>query len=416
MKQKKGIIRLQFKLILSAGIRSVLISVALLGIVFILISTFAKQYFEDDRQTGIVKIGVVTEDYGTDYNGIIRLVNAFESIKSFCVVVPMEEEEALSELQQGNIPLYIRIPSGFMEDAEHMKDVQLTVVRTEEESIAANKISALLSGVGGVMTTTENTIRAFYGHEEYLNKSIHAVEDDVMQMYVSAFFKRSSLYDTVYYSSYGNINVGSFYIMSAITLIILIVSSNMLSIFGNGYFELISNRFTNVTDKILIFGTAVIQTGFVIAVELAAIVMIVRRGLVLLSDDSSHIYTDYLEEFIRSYITPFSFLSIFLAGMAISCVIWMFVILIDNKSRRVLMYALTIITGVMLSGVIGSQYYLPAFIRPFRNIWTSGSVHTFLIDGFLTGEASRNWISASLTVLVIVLIDMILYIRMTVKR
>lgn len=323
--------------------------------------------YNSDEKISIMRVGVVVNEDDTIFRQLLSFLNGMNGIKNIFRMDIINEKDAYSLLESGDIQMAISIPDDFMEKAERMEAASFDIYVPKNRSVVQKEVISLVQVVERIMVVTEGAIYSLYeGIDKYsLPIPYQGMADEIMYIYIMQFMDRAGLYDTVYVSEYGEFSVAQYYLSAVILIFLMLFSVLFLSLYSRN----------NISAEIII------SRGYLgkIKVILAKILSIT---LVLWS---SQIFILLLIRLVVNYALPREFNLMFdiniLHLLVVSMSMAIFINLIANvcseSGSRKTIYVLLVMLLSVVSAMTGSSYYLPDFLRKIIGIWPMRQWHIF---------------------------------------
>lgn len=342
-----------------------LIAILILSVSLLYAISIAKASYEEALA---INVGVVIPEKDQSLNSILKLAESLTSLKGYCSLQSCSESQARDGLRNNTLALAIIIPEDFIDKATHMQPAEFTILAPNELSHNEKKLFSIFHGVEHMMTICESAIQSMYlGMEEFsFDFSIPQMENDLTTIYVNQFMSRGNVFDVEFLSIFGNYSYIEYYSSSLILIILLVCSLSFFGMYGRGelYLEKIFAVKTfgiiKITImKILAQTLALSLFSYIILLSVYAFDNILRLGLL--------------------YVTPGTFLGIFLISLAVSSFTHLIITLFRCSSGASIYYILISLIMVTLSGGIVPKIYFPkalytfAFFLPF-SIWHNATL------------------------------------------
>ena len=389
---------------LKNAIKSMGISMAVLVLIIASVTLGIYGYIkssDSEAKDEMVVIGVVLGDSeDTLFPQLIDFANGISSLKGFCRLEIFDREDAMSMLKNGELQMVMEVPDGFMEAAEHMQEAEFTLYLSENMGPAEYEILALFHGVEQIMIDTESGILAMYdGMEQYeFTVSRGQMEEDIMTIFVMNFIGRDSYFDTHFMSAYGDYSVIQYYIVSIVLLLIWMTGLAYFGIYGKNErrLEMIMSR--GLWQKWMSALAKIMCIAIGIFMELCIFLALGR-----------YIASKY--ELYDVFITAETVRLSILVAISMAAIVHLVATVTDSNSKRVTVYLLIVLLISLLSGAIGSVYYLPDILRPISGIWPMSHWHQLYL-GSIWGSVDSDVVRlASIMALALVAIGGGLYVH-----
>lgn len=317
-----------------------------LFVVFILIA-FGIYKGIGREQSEIITVGIVSDESDFVMGALIDMVKDIPSLSSFCRMEQMSNEEAMEGIASGDIGIAIVVPGDFYETASAMQEAHIEIYAPAKETVAGNKLLAIIEGVEQLMVNTEGSLYAMYDGMAMYSFPVGTAEMEytLFMDEISRFMGRDEIFEDVWVSPFGNYTYVQFYVVSILITVISISSVSYFKMYSSENRQIERMIGANTYGKVLLSISKIVAitlpTGiFVTAISFLARAVAGRMGMTV----------EY---------THNTFVAIWLVVLSISILINMIVAVAGADVHTRTLYWLII--GIMLAvtGVIVPAVYLP---------------------------------------------------------
>lgn len=364
------------------------------------------KYVISSQGNSLVTYGVVLKD--SEDNVIPEMIgfaNNISSLNGFCRLEIFDETEAFEKLDNGDIRIVMVVPESFLEDAEGMKETQITLYTKGELTQAEYKILALFNGVEGVMQSTEGAILAMYsGMEEYTFSCSRAeMENGIMQMFMTDFLARYDYFDEDNVSAYGKFTVLQHYIASVLLLLVTLSGVVYFKLYNEGECKIETIMSLGKKNKLLSAFAKIMCIAIPITITMWITLIVGKVVAVLIKDYSTDIGIG-------------SFFVALLIGMSIASIIHIIATVVDRQAERVTLYILITVLFSLISGSIGSIYYLPDFLRKISAVWPMSGQRQMIMQSVWGRMSSEVSLRVMIQTVLLMIVGVLLYSRKLAKH
>ena len=348
MNRQKKLLQLELKTGLAQLGRAFMTMAAMILIAALLLCLYVGIKTASDRK---MVVGIYSEDQSNLYQAMMQFAGSVPALSALCSIESCEYEHGMEALSSGEYQMLVCVPNHFMDDAEHMQDVSLTIYMPRESMLNSRRILSLLHGVESLMVTTESSILASYKGMEYevLPMSRTQMENDLTGIFIGAFLNRTGIFRESHLSPYGESSPIGFYGISAV-LLIAALGAAML-------FKLYDQNIRKVETLICITpGEHMLWAvkKLLLMALLLLIPLMVMMGLLSISASVTDLF-----EFDLSVGM---ILSLLLIALTMATILQIYLNVVEESGRG-LFYILVVILTYLMSGILGSSYYLPMGFR-----------------------------------------------------
>lgn len=177
-----------------------------------------------DEKKQLVRVGIVGELSDTYLGMGITVLTNMESIKSMVDMRPMEEDDAVKQLETGELNAYIIIPDGFIQSLVTGENHRITYVTTRRyQGIGVALTDELLSEISGMLAITQNTI---YGMQYFMMDhgqydTIHQATEEINLRFIDALLNRTDIYEMRISGVQNRISIKGYYLCSILIIFLL---------------------------------------------------------------------------------------------------------------------------------------------------------------------------------------------------
>lgn len=352
-------------------LRFILVIILAVGILFGSIYVVANVKAGESEDNRIV-IGVVSKDTeDTLFPQLISFANNITSLKGFCRLEMFSEKEAMDKLRKNEIGMIMSIPEGFMSAAQHMEEAEFTVYLPKNDygiSMAQNTIISLFHSVEQIMMNTEGAIWSMYeGMDRYtFSMTVSEMEDDIFNLYIANFMGRDAFFSSEYLSKYGRYTVAEYYFVSVVFIMMYLFATVFFRLYGSNELRL-EIILSNSRTKKWITAVMKIVSSFIpmFVIEFVIIFLGSRLG-------EKYGFLDI--KFDGGMV-----MYIILTTVTISIIMHLCAAVFGLSRERVIIYLLLVILMALLSGSVGSVYYLPEKLKAFSDYWPVSMMRNLML-------------------------------------
>ena len=207
---------------------TVILTVSLL---FLLKAMFFIEQSKEDKQ--IVKVGIVG-DLSDSYLGVgINVLMNMEGIKNLADIQTMEEGEARTLFEAGEISSYLIVPDGFIDSILTGENKEIIYVTTEEaQGIGGMLMNELVSSISSLVTTTQTNIYVMqtYLRENDMRDRIAEATEGMNFAYIGAVLNRMDIYELQLSGVSNKISVTGHLFTGILVLLALLWGINCVSL------------------------------------------------------------------------------------------------------------------------------------------------------------------------------------------
>ena len=339
----------------------------ILGIGIFLISHFIFQ--STSFETVHVGLTISKEDDATRL--VSRVVSSMDSVSSICKFYYMEKEEALRNLENGDLQVVIDLPDNFYQDVDFGINTPATVYFPYNTTINEAVFGELLIDGVSIIQTSESAVYASFDVAK--NKELlvewNQIGNIISRIYINMALMRNKIFNQTVFSSMGSANIYEYYFASGITIFLLLSGLN----FGLFY----KSKLKAVEQKLKLYGMTEWKIGLVRICVMTLLLWI--QGLIL-----------YFAGCLCSKLFETSFLrfdiSVLFALIPLCIGIsafFHFVYRVAREGMQGTVLLLILIIGMVLcSGAVVPTAYIPDAVKKIGSImpltfWEAYCVKTF---------------------------------------
>lgn len=369
MNKLKQLLKLEFKTGLTLLGKAMITMAAMILIAALLLLSFYGLLRQKDHR---ITVGIYTEDTSQLFAGMLQFAESVPALAELARVETCSQEEGLQGLRTGRFQMLIALPAHFMEDAEHMQDVSMTVYVPRDSLLASERILSLLHSVESLMVTTESAILASYQGMEYaaFPMSQYEMENGLTDLYVGMFLSRITLFDSRILSPYGESHPLPFYLITAMLSVVLFS--------GVPLFCLYNRETLQVEDLLCITKGSrlglMLGKWFILSFMML-IPMLVCELFMAIIGGITGLFT------LNIGVVDVSVL----LSLGMGSLMQFYLICTENRQGRELLFVLLVLLVLVMSGCFGSSYFLP---EGFRQV--SGFLPGAFWQGSLLGSLTEN--------------------------
>ena len=343
--------------------------VAVMGMVMGLMKGVAFPGVNGTDKNSLVKGAIVTNDdrFYELVQALITDIPASDGILSFR---RMNEEDAMDSLMDGELGLVIVVPDEFYDKAQAMEQTELLVYLQEENTGAEEKLLAMLAGAQMLVKITDTQIMSMYeGIDKYgLEIDRHMMEEKIFRDAVNGYADRGELFKVESVSAYGRYDPVMFYTTTFVMICVMAGSISLMGLYGGEavYMQKIYDRSGGAFIAQVVIRTAAIWITLGTAIEIICVLLklyLIKYDYLIAMDLRLHVCI---------WISALSYaLWINLVGT---------ILVSDNTHFRVV-YILSGLLLMMISGVIVPAVYLPDTLRTLSTVNPVSALHGMLMSG-----------------------------------
>lgn len=346
------------------------ILIALAVSVAILIAAIS---IRNNREISLMTFGV-TGAGANDYyfSELVDFANSVSSLKTFCRLEILEEDEAFDMLKSNDIQMLMVVPEGFIEAADHMQETSVDIYCPRDMSILQYKVLALFGEIEGIMINTEGAILSMYDGMAMYNfsMSVREMEEGVFNTFIMNFLNRSDYFEDSFISLYGDVPVVVFYICSIFIILIVLSGAVQFRIYGNGEKRIERIYLRGRSGHLLIATWKYLCVSIPIFMEMCI-------GILAFIISNRFLQLDDVEFGLGAFFKAL------IIALSIGAFVQITASLIRGKNERVTFYILFTVFMSLVSGMVCSLYYLPFILRKTAFIWPSGYWHKSFMNSVL---------------------------------
>ncbi len=347
MNRQKKLLQLELKTGLAQLVRAFITMAAMILIAALLLCLYIGLRTTSEQK---MVVGIYSEDQSDLYQMMMQFAGSVPALSALCSLDSCDYQDGMEALSSGEYQMLVCIPNHFMENAEHMQDVSLTIYMPRESMLNSRRILSLLHGVESLMVTTESSILASYKGMEYevLPMSRTQMENELTGLFIGAFLNRTGIFNESHISPYGESNPISFYGISAILLITALGAVMLFQLYDQSIRKVETLICVTSRERMLWAVKKLLLMAVLFAIPLLLMTILLR----ILAFSG-------LFEFTLSVGVV---LALLLNALTMAAILQIY-LNYARESGRGLFYLLLMILMYLMSGVLGSSYYLPFGFR-----------------------------------------------------
>lgn len=364
------------------------------------------QAVKSDNSKAIIKIGVVNEEGHEGIGSYVTFANKLSSLKDFCRLESMNKEEAFQGLSEGKLQMVMVIPENFLNDAIHMRDASFTVyLPSKEMSLGDRKIIDLMLAVEDIMLATEGTITSMYRGMEYYSfeTTVTEMENTLTNLFVSELLNRDSYFNVKYTSGFGEFSIVEYYIGAAVIMCIMIAGMFYLSMYNEQIFFIERLCTKSVSDRFVFILLKVLNISLCLCVPMWI--------MMLLADTIFDVMGSQL-----IYVRFEAYLMVFLICVSVAAFVNMMGMFLSNSVDKTVTYILVVVFLGIISGVVGTKYYLPKLLRDIADYWPVSCYHRKFMISMWDFTDAKDYLQVCIYSVVMLIVGALLFIKTDWKK
>ncbi len=187
-----------------------------------------------DQAFAKITVAVTTPEQDDLTDMLLRFIASMDSVKSICEFRQMGQEEALEELQDGNLQAVVALPARFYEDVDSGKNTPAVVYFPKDTGFGGILFRELLKDGVSMLQTAEAGVYATYaciddGEEPAIEYA--EVGNLLARAYFGAVADRTVLYDSSVISPFGETDAAGFYTVTGVLVLFMMCGTGFAFLF-----------------------------------------------------------------------------------------------------------------------------------------------------------------------------------------
>lgn len=392
-------IELEMKMALKCMIRALLLLLTLIVIMSTILFAF-NSIFQAKSENAVLKIGVVTDE-DNSFGMLVRFANSISSLQGICRLEIFNRQEALDELQKGNLALVMDIPDEFVDKAQHMEETSFDIYTPKNITTSQKRILRLLVGVEDVMVTTESAIQSCYDSMEQYTFTVDraTMESDLTMLYVMQFLNRDDYFETEYLSLHGAHSSVQYYCLAVLLCAMLLAAVCYMKMYDDENVMIEKMLAPSVSQRCFLTITKTLTV---------ALVGCLPVWILIIGCRCVNRYARELDALnIVESVAGINMFTVLLVSCGIVGMLGVCALYIDGRGKRVLIYILISLLMIVASGIMSSVYFLPPLMRGMAGIWPVGIWQGALLDSLEGGITLKTFVYLIAVIFILFIIRLI---------
>lgn len=310
-----------------------------------------------------IKVAVSIPEGEKQTRQIAQFVSAMKSVQSICRFEYMDEENALEEMQSGEVQAAIVIPESFYDDIDSGVNTPATVYLPENPSLNIQIFAELVTNGVKMLQTGEAVTYANilevkeYGAEYGSGK----VANMIATCYMEAILSRGSLFEQEICSSTGEMDLYQFYFCSLALMLMLACSLN----FAVLYYK----RSNTIEQQLRVYGVGNAKQAFIRILVITSILWVIAMGICMITAVFSETQGNGFLILDGTGCAELALLCFSISGFIHLCYQYL-----PGNSHSVVWFLIISLIMILCSGILLPLSYLPKWIQPVGavlpfNLW-----------------------------------------------
>lgn len=372
------LLRIQYKkcfVTLTKSLSGLLVALLLLagGVAAISYTVMQSQTFAK------IKVAVSISDGEKKTRQIAQFVSAMKSVQSICVFEYVDEENALAELESGEVQAAIVIPESFYEDINSGVNTPAIVYLPENPSLNIQIFAELVAdGVKMLQTGEAVTYANILEVREYgAVYDSGKVANMLATCYMQAILSRGSLFEQEIYSSTQEMDLYQFYFCTFTLMLMLVCSPNFAVLYDK--------QSSTVEQQLKVYGIGNAKQGFIRIFTITSILWIVLMGICLVTAGISAMgYNSFL------VLDDIASVELAILCLSITGFVHLCYRCLPKNSHSVVWFLVISLIMILCSGALLPLSYLPKWIQPVVRVLPFNIWEKFMGRILFTGCSTEN--------------------------
>ncbi len=349
-------------------------SKSLINIVLILVIVFAAMFglsrlMGEKQVFRAIDVGVVMPEDEEEMQLIMDYISSTESGEAVCVFHYLGEEEAMEQLQQGNLQAVVLLPEDTYRSLNRGDDASVELYVAKKGGADTSVFEELMVGVMEFYQIPKTGIDAtmFTAKTYEINIARNKLDDAIANMYMEQIILRGNIYNDMVASPIGEANLAQYYLVSALMILLLVLGVNF------GY--LYQKRNTIVEEKMRVYGVS--------AGQYYIIKIIIMSGVMWILSSLLYIVGCIVSRCMDSWFLQMEWYVFFVLLLLSIMIALYFHIIFELAGRGIQSSVVLFLTNIIMiiaSGAIIPLAYMPQPIRTIgrylpMNDWIRCGIH-----------------------------------------